>query len=359
MLKTTRCREGVAHHAGLLALAALLLTPAAALAQTNAANTATVSRIVEDIDWPRRLLEVYQDQQQQQAATSRALEQARAEVAAAKAAAQQQADETDARLRRMEQSLTADYERQMLAMQESYRNTLLLVVVVCAIGFLCILFLALYMLRMLLRRADYAPGQVSPLLSPYVAALGPGGGALAPLNPAEQSAARFADAVSRLEKRVEDMEHAAGASATGISGNGHDPLADAAAGDATPVAEPAAHGAGAAAEATRSHVALLLGKGQALLNMGQPEPALACFDEVLTFDGASAEAFCKRGIALQKLDRHHEALASYDRAIDLDAAMAVAYLYKGSVLNRLERYEEALKCYEQASRAQEQAHSAG
>ena len=101
-----------------------------------------------------------------------------------------------------------------------------------------------------------------------------------------------------------------------------------------------------------ARIALLLGKGQALLNLQQADNALACFDEVITLDPTNAEAFVRKGIALERLGRLDEAIDSYDRAIALDDSMTMAYLSKGGVFNRLERYGEALQCYEQALRVQ-------
>jgi tetratricopeptide (TPR) repeat protein len=100
-------------------------------------------------------------------------------------------------------------------------------------------------------------------------------------------------------------------------------------------------------------LALLLGKGQALLNLQQADTALACFDEVIALDSTNPEAFVKKGMALERLGKLDEAIDCYDRAIALDDSMTMAYLSKGGVFNRLERYGEALQCYEQALRAQQ------
>jgi tetratricopeptide (TPR) repeat protein len=92
---------------------------------------------------------------------------------------------------------------------------------------------------------------------------------------------------------------------------------------------------------------VLLGKGQALLNLDAPEQALACFDEVLGLDPNNAEAYVRRGLAF-KLQNWEQALENYDRAIAADQALTIAYLYKGGVCNRLQRHKEALESYEQA-----------
>jgi tetratricopeptide (TPR) repeat protein len=179
----------------------------------------------------------------------------------------------------------------------------------------------------------------------------------------EQSTARFLNTIDRLEKRINDLE------------GGVEPAAKA--GESVPMESvvPAPEAAEAPAgatepkglaemEASMTHVkgeqaereaklALLLGKGQALLNLQQADTALACFDEVIALDSTNPEAFVKKGMALERLGKLDEAIDCYDRAIALDDSMTMAYLSKGGVFNRLERYGEALQCYEQALRAQQ------
>ncbi|HMF88255.1 MAG TPA: tetratricopeptide repeat protein, partial [Gemmatimonadaceae bacterium] len=101
-----------------------------------------------------------------------------------------------------------------------------------------------------------------------------------------------------------------------------------------------------------SHTGLLLGKGQALLNLDQAEQALECFDEILALDPNNTEALLRRGLALERMESWEKALECYDRAIALDGALTVAYLYKGGVCNKLQRHREALESYEHALRAE-------
>jgi tetratricopeptide (TPR) repeat protein len=101
-----------------------------------------------------------------------------------------------------------------------------------------------------------------------------------------------------------------------------------------------------------SRTGLLLGKGQALLNLDQTDQALECFDEILALDPNHTEALLRRGLALERMENWEKALESYDRAIALDGALTVAYLYKGGVCNKLQRHREALESYEHALRAE-------
>jgi tetratricopeptide (TPR) repeat protein len=104
-------------------------------------------------------------------------------------------------------------------------------------------------------------------------------------------------------------------------------------------------------------VAALLARGQALLEQRHPADALACFDQAIALDAATANVFIKKAAALERLGQLEEALASYEHALALDASHADAYIGKGNVLNRLERYQEALACFEQAALHQHHLHA--
>jgi tetratricopeptide (TPR) repeat protein len=162
---------------------------------------------------------------------------------------------------------------------------------------------------------------MQPLGGPMpVGQLAGGETGLANLDPAQQSNARLKSSLDRLEQRLTDLET---------------------------TAPPSPDVAG--------RMQLLLGKGQALVNLQQTDTALACFDEAIALDPTNAEAFVRKGAVLEKLERLDEAIQCYDKAIALDTSMTMAYLGKGGVFNRLERYSEAVQCYEQALRAQQQA----
>jgi len=92
----------------------------------------------------------------------------------------------------------------------------------------------------------------------------------------------------------------------------------------------------------------LLAEGSHLLESGQHDSALKCFDTALALQPDRADTLVKLGSALDRLGRTDEALKSFDRAIELDDSLATAYLNKGGIFNRLARYDEALQCYEQA-----------
>jgi tetratricopeptide (TPR) repeat protein len=256
--------------------------------------------------------------QEQQQATLRALEQARQDAVAD---AKRNADAADARFKQIEDSLNQQRIREVESLQSAHRYTLTILVVVAGLGVLAMLIVALFLLRSMNRRAVFA----AP------AGLAGDTTALVALDPAQQSSARFRASLNRLEQRLNELE----STTPDI--------------EARPVEEsrPAVDLSG--------RIALLLGKGQALLNLQQTDAALACFEEVIGLDATNAEAFVKKGTALEKLSRLDEAIDCYDQAIAVDTTMTMAYLCKGGVFNRLERYGEALQCYEQALHAQQKS----
>lgn len=256
--------------------------------------------------------------QEQQQATLRALEQARQD---ADTAAKRNADAADARFKQLEDSLNQQRIREVESLQSAHRYTLTILVVVAGLGVLAMLVVALFLLRSMNRRAIFA----TP------AGLTGDTTALMPMDPAQQSSARFRASLNRLEQRLNELE----STTPDI--------------EARPVEEshPAVDLSG--------RIALLLGKGQALLNLQQTDAALACFEEVIGLDATNAEAFVRKGTALEKLGRLDEAIDCYDQAIAVDTTMTMAYLCKGGVFNRLERYGEALQCYEQALHAQQKS----
>jgi tetratricopeptide (TPR) repeat protein len=97
--------------------------------------------------------------------------------------------------------------------------------------------------------------------------------------------------------------------------------------------------------------ALWLGKGQSLMNLGDPEEALTCFETAAQLHPGNVQALLHQGMALEKLNRLEAAIEIYDQALALDDSLSTAYLQKGHLCNRLKRYEEAVVCFEKALRA--------
>ncbi|MCG3147153.1 MAG: hypothetical protein PCFJNLEI_00590 [Verrucomicrobiae bacterium] len=283
------------------------------------------TNLTEEALWSQNVINTYKSIQEQHAATMRAVEQARAE---AEAEAKRRSAELEARLAQLEQTVVttaaAQREREVANLQSSRQFTLTVIGLFACVGVLGLVVCAIFLVRAIHRR------QAGPFAMQPVNPLGGGETGLAQLDPAQQSSARLRSSLDRLEQRLNELE-----------------------------TDTPAHGAtnGTSVEQQMSNmsarVALLLGKGQALLNLKQVDTAIGCFDEIIALDPGNADAFVKKGAALEKLGRLDEAIECYDKAIAIDQSLTMAYLCKGGVFNRLERYNEAVECYEQALRAQQ------
>ena len=265
----------------------------------------------------------------------------------------------------IETSLARMHDRQMQAVESSNRTILIIAGVFAVVGFLGVIVISLILVRAIGRFSEIAvaaaprgllgQGQTSAML---------GGGEMGVSRPgaAEEAAGRFQSAIDQLQKRILELEHSAQSSAGArTTPTSHPVLARPdvdGVGSALNI-EPLVHdvSAGSSITSTESSAAssrasVLLGKGQALLNLDAAEPALQCFEEVLALEPNNADALVKKGMAFEKLQDWEQALESYNLAIAADNSMTVAYLYRGGVCNRLQRYREALDSYEQALRTE-------
>lgn len=325
--------------------------------QTNAANAKAPDATSQET--LRSFLQIQEQLRNTQAAIDRNRQDA-------EAAAARNAEALESRLSAIEKSMAAQRTRELetvqsslQTMQSSSRFVLVAAGVFALIGFLVLLFTAFLQFTAVNRLAKVTaafPTGRALGAGNLPAALGLGGGHLTGFDPVEQSSARFLEIIGRLERRIQDMEQAAHA---------RQPLPEPDAPNGDPAAEAAQAGkaaeensAGPVDSETAAKIVMLVGKGQTLLQLDQPENALACFEEALELDPDNAEALIKKGGALERLQRLDEALACYDRVIAGNSSKTMAYLYKGGVFNRMERYSEALECYEQALRTQEKSHAA-
>jgi tetratricopeptide (TPR) repeat protein len=283
----------------------------------------------------QRILRSYLQLQEQLHATLLAIEQSRVE---ATLAARTNADLLAARLELIEKALEQQQEQQREAMHNSNKTMLILAGIFVGVGFLTLLFMAMFQLRGMNRLAEIATGL------PAARALGAGQLALGPGDPrllgagSEPSGGRLQSVIERLEKRINEIggaAHAPGSSSTAPA-NGAGRVAGAISPD----------------DFLPGPIAALLGRGESLLKLGQAEAAQACFDEAIAKAPQNAQAQIQKGLALEQLKKPDQAIECYDRAIALDHTMTLAYLRKGSLYNQQERYGEALDCYEQALKAE-------
>jgi len=268
-----------------------------------------------------------------------------------------------ASLSAIEPTLRQMQERQMEAVHSSNRTILMVAGIFAAVGFLGLIFISLILVRALGRFSELAVlaaprgqflGQGQSL-----GVLGPGDIPSSGSSAAELASQRFQGAIDQLQGRIRELEHSVQSATETAFSQSRPSLAPQTKAGPEPAASafniqpllPSPQGApGSQAPASRASV--LLGKGQALLNLDATEQALQCFDEVLAVEPNHAEALVKRGMALEKLQDWEQALESYDRAITIDSSLTVAHLYRGGVCNRLQRHREALESYEKALRTE-------
>jgi hypothetical protein len=283
----------------------------------------------------------------------------------------------NARLGALEQSLVLQRQMGMEVLASSHRTLITIVGIFVGMGSVVILVAALILVRVLNRLSEVV--MALPIghqigRGPQLAALEAGETQVPVPTAVEHVSARFLGAMEQLEKRIHELEQTARNPLQEVTASQAEKpakpeperpagLAEAAGdtelsfralqqkqyGDAVAPAEPTAE------QAKAQQVSLLMGKGQALLNLGQAEEALTSFEEVLGIEPKNAEALVKRGMALEKLQKVEAAIESYDRAIAADSSMTLAYLYKGAVCNRLQRFREALECYENALKSEQKA----
>ena len=259
----------------------------------------------------------------------------------AEAATRRNAENLATRLRVIEQTLTANRDREMDVMQRSNRFLLTVAAVFGCVGLFAMVFTAWFLLRAMNRLAEVAAA-FPPSLSHSSLGL-ESGVRESPALPAEGN--RLIGAIDRLEKRIYQLEH------TSHSGNSHgdESLGHGSSQNKLEIVVPPPDGR----EEDEEVLAGILARGETLLSNDVPQEALTCFDQALTLKPGDPGTLVKRGTTLERLKRWEEAIECYDQAISADPALTLAYLYKGGVYNQLEKFSEALECYEQALRTQQ------
>jgi len=229
-----------------------------------------------------------------------------------------------ARLKLIEQTLTAQGERETRTARSSQRLVLIIAAIFGIVGIGAMVLTSWFQLRTMNRLTELggSSGFFRQLDAPVAT--------VTAIPPA------ILEAIQRLEQRLLDYQNALPA-----------------------LPEPQSNGNGShranvdsAHVEDRDRLTVLLGKGQTLMRLNRPADALEVFDEALAVDPDNADVYVKKGTALERMKKLDEAIACYDRAIAANASMTLAYLCKGGAFNQMERFSEALECYEQALRSQ-------
>ena len=282
--------------------------------------------------------------QEQLHTTLLAIEQARLE---ASAESHTNAELLGARIELLEKSLAQERERQAQITNDSSRTMLLLAGSIVGVGLLALAFTALFQSRGMNRLSEIATGfanERNMLGGNLQPSLGHGERLLIASESASGVSSTLLATIGRMERRLMELENAVppmSSTAEIYSTSGE-----------TRVISSRDNGS---ERRPADRVTVLVGKGQVLMNLSQPENALACFDEAILAAPNHAETHMKKGMALERLKRFDDAIACYNRAIALNKSLTQAYLSKGGIYNQQERYSEALECYEQALRSEAKA----
>jgi tetratricopeptide (TPR) repeat protein len=89
-------------------------------------------------------------------------------------------------------------------------------------------------------------------------------------------------------------------------------------------------------------------KGQALLDTGRAEDALATYEEGLRDDPRSVRLWHAKGLAFARQRRFEEAVRCYDRALESDTRHAASWSDRGRALGAMDRPEESVRSLEKA-----------
>ena len=338
---------------------ALVLTPASG--KCRGAESSVPPPVASQIEATnsQEALQAFLKLQEQIQAIQLAIEQNRQE---ANEAATQNAEALAKGLQSMQEAFSAERARELEAMlssseamQSSNKSILMVAGTFAVIGFLAMLIMIYFQWRTsssLVKISTALPAALGFDPGSAVLALGPGDSHRLPGGPVEQSNLRLLAAIHQLEKRISGLGQRAraelipGEGTSSSGGNGECA--------ARSNSDSGATSAELAGTDEHARIAELLGQAHCLLDVDNPEAALACFDKVLALEPDHSEALVKKGAALERLHKLNEAFECYDRAIAVDATMTIAYLHKGGLCNRLERFKEALECYEKALRTHDQ-----
>jgi len=89
-------------------------------------------------------------------------------------------------------------------------------------------------------------------------------------------------------------------------------------------------------------------KGEAMVNIGKYEAAIAYLDKALEINPEFDYAWNNKGNALRGLDRYKDAITCFDKALEINSNLGEAWVNKGEVFIHLGRYEDAIICYDKA-----------
>lgn len=91
-------------------------------------------------------------------------------------------------------------------------------------------------------------------------------------------------------------------------------------------------------------------KGIGLIQKGQIDEAIACFDSAIKINPNEYQAWYNKGTTLELMERYADAIKCFDEVNRIDPEYSRAWVLKGHSLAKLTRYDEAQSCFDRAQK---------
>lgn len=91
-------------------------------------------------------------------------------------------------------------------------------------------------------------------------------------------------------------------------------------------------------------------KGIGLIQTGQIDEAVACFDEAIQINPNEYQAWYNKGTTLELTEKYADAIKCFDEVIRIVPEYSRAWVLKGHSLAKLARYDEAQSCFDMAQK---------
>lgn len=91
-------------------------------------------------------------------------------------------------------------------------------------------------------------------------------------------------------------------------------------------------------------------KGIGLIQTGQIDEALKCFESAIEINPDEYQAWYNKGTTLELLEKYEEAVVCFDEVNRIDPNYSRAWVLKGQSLAKLKRFDEAQHCLDKAKK---------
>ena len=91
-------------------------------------------------------------------------------------------------------------------------------------------------------------------------------------------------------------------------------------------------------------------KGIGLIQTGQIDEAIQCFESAIAINPDEYQAWYNKGTTLELMERYEDAIKCFDQVNRIDPSYSRAWVLKGQSLAKIKKYEEAQKCLDTAEK---------